>query len=87
MTMSTDGRQIEDLHNEERRQQLRLRYSGAIVSLCNSELRVTAARLVAAFPLTTEQEFVAMARSAFAQTTADVCLFARDVKSSDTPGG
>ena len=87
MTMSTDGRQIEDLPDEERRRQLRLRYGGAIVSLCNSELRVTAARLVAAFPLTTEQEFVAMARSASDQTTVDVCLCARDVKVSDTPGG
>jgi hypothetical protein len=87
MTMSTDGKQIEALPEEERLRQLRLRYSGAIVTLCKNELRVAASRIVAVFPLTTEQEFVEMARQAFAQVAADVTFSARNVRESDAPGG
>lgn len=87
MTMSTDGRQIEELPEEEKRRELRLRYSGAISVLCDQELKVVAARLIATYPLTTEQQFVEMARQAFVHVVSEVALHARDARGAATSGG
>lgn len=85
MTMATSGKNIEDLTGEERQRELRLRYAGAIRSLCAAELRVTAARIVAAYPLTSEEEFVANARDAWREVMGNVLPNARDARHEETP--
>ncbi len=84
MTMATDGRQVEDLGEEERRRELRLRYVGAVGALVDAELRVSAARLVAAFPLATEELFVGRARDAFLHVVGEVHSQARDARHDET---
>lgn len=80
MTMATDGKQIEDLSPEDKNKELRLRYIGAIVTLVGAELRVAAARIIATYPLTSEEEFVENARQAFREAVGQVALNARDAR-------
>lgn len=77
MTMATNGKQIEELSDDEKQRELRLRYSGAILVLVQNELRVAASRLCATYPLSSSDYFVGLAREAFAEVAAGVCDEAR----------
>jgi hypothetical protein len=80
MTMTTDGKQIEDLKGEEQARELRLRYAGAIRALCHYELRAVAARLVAIHPLYTAEDFTKDANEAFREVCGEVHSNARDAR-------
>lgn len=74
-----------DLPEEERRRELRLCYVGAIMVLVGSELRAAAARLLATYPLFTEDRFVEVAREAFRHVAGEVVLEARDARCVESP--
>ena len=78
--MATDGRQVEDLPEEEKLRELRLRYTGALKVMVENELRLAAARLMAAYPLATQDAFVDMAREAYRTVAGDVFMAARDAR-------
>ena len=80
MTMSTDGKQIEELSEPEQKREYRLRYAGAVKTLSLYELRVVAARLVATYPQFSRQQFVDQAKSAFDEVQGEVALSAREAR-------
>jgi hypothetical protein len=86
MTMATDGRQIKELAGIEKERELQLRYAGAIKTLVQNELRVTAARLIAAFPFTNRQDFLACAEEVWTAVVGDVSMEARDARHSQLAG-
>lgn len=73
MTMGIEGGEIESMpEGEAKHREIRLRYSGALVVMVENELRLAAARLIATYPLVTEEEFLRRASEAFRSTTRDV---------------
>jgi hypothetical protein len=81
VTPSTNGKPIEGLSEEERRKELRLRYTGALVTMVKQELGTAAARLIAVYPLVPEQEFVDMALEMFRKVGQEV--FMRSMEARD----
>ena len=86
MTMGTNGKQVEELAGAERARELRLRYAGAVKVLAQSELRAAASRLIAAFPLTTRQDFVSLAEEVWANVVGDVAFEAVEARHSQLAG-
>lgn len=74
---------MEELSDEEQKRQYRLRYAATIKVLSLHELRVVAARLLAAYPQYSLQEFVRQATLAFSEVRGDVVLHGRDAKDPD----
>lgn len=80
MTIGTNGKRIEELQDDEKTRELRLRYVGALSVLVDSELRTSAARLIAVYPLAQEDDFIARAREAFRHVVGEVVMGARDAR-------